>query len=440
MAKKFNFVNQLFLPEMYSFWLILIPLIVLNLIIFFQLTYIWGLIVSLISLIVIVLVFFSNSKAAKTKYRLLVERNQTQAIVANFTDPIIAYNIDFSVSAFNSAAEELFKVKKEEILGKKISPEWVKNKRLEILAKVVFPSLAPTITFKSDPDEYPQVIDITFPEPYLEFTVITVRVKDPKGNVLGFFKIVKDRTREEELLTSKSEFLTVAAHQLRTPLTAIRWTFESVIKGNFGAITENQREALQTGLIATEKVLNTANDLLETANIESGKFGYSFGLNNIVELSKKMIETYQPLADKHNIKIYLDTVKDNIPSFKFDILRINLVFQNLLENAIRYNVKNGEVVIKLEKKDSYLEISVRDTGIGIPEKEIPKIFTKFFRGSNVLKYETEGTGLGLFIVKNIVEAHGGKIWIESVEKRGSTFYFTLPLDETLLPKGKGIVE
>ncbi len=439
MAKKSNLINQLFLPEMYSFWLILIPLIVLNLIIFFQLSYVWGLIVFLISLIVIVLVFFSNFKAAKTKYRLLIERNQTQAIVANFTDPIIAYDINFNVSAFNSAAEELFGVKREDVLEKKISPEWVKNEKLEILAKIVFPSLAPTMVFRSDPDEYPQVIDITFPDPYLEFTVTTVRIKDPKGNVLGFFKIIKDRTREEELLVSKSEFLTVAAHQLRTPLTAIRWTFESMIKGNFGEITETQKKSLESGLAATEKVLNTANDLLDTANIESGKFGYNFGLNNIVELSEKIIEAYQSLADKHNIKIYLD-VSEDIPSFKFDPLRINLVFQNLVENAIRYNVKNGEVVIKLEKKDPYLEISVRDTGIGIPEKEIPKIFTKFFRGSNVVKYETEGTGLGLYIAKNIVESHGGKIWVESVEKRGSTFYFTLPIDEKLLPKRKGVVE
>ena len=101
---------------------------------------------------------------------------------------------------------------------------------------------------------------------------------------------------------------------------------------------------------------------------------------------------------------------------------------------MRYNVKNGQIIIKVEKKSPYVEISISDTGIGIPKNELPKLFTKFYRGSNILKYETEGTGLGLYITKNIVEAHGGKIWAESIENRGTTIHFTLPMDEKLIPK------
>ncbi|MFA4990905.1 MAG: ATP-binding protein, partial [Candidatus Paceibacterota bacterium] len=125
---------------------------------------------------------------------------------------------------------------------------------------------------------------------------------------------------------------------------------------------------------------------------------------------------------------------DGLEPFKFDPMRIKIVIQNLLENALRYNVENGQIIVKVEKKPPYVEVSVSDTGIGIPKDELPKLFTKFFRASNVLKYETEGTGLGLYITKNIIEAHGGKIWAESIENRGSTFYFTLPIDEKLIPK------
>lgn len=434
MAKKNKFISQLSLPEMRPFWLMVLPLVALNLIIFFQLAYLWGIISLGISLLVLLIVFWTGIKSAQTRFHLISERNQTNAIVSNFTDPVVAYDDDFNITAFNSASEELFKIRAEDIMGKKISPEWVKNKRTAILAQTIFPSLAPSMVFKSRPDEYPQVIDIVFPDPYLEFTVTTVKIIDPLGKILGFFKIIEDNTREKELLIVKSEFLTVAAHQLRTPLSAIRWTFESVINGDFGKVTEDQRGALENGLTATEKVLKTANDLLDTANIESGKYGYDFDQNDLANLIQKTKEVYQPLADKHNIKIYVDLPTEVGLIFSFDIARLKMVFQNLIENAIRYNVDNGEIVIKAEKKDPYVEISVRDTGIGIPQDEISKLFTKFFRAKNVVKFETEGTGLGLYIAKNIVEAHGGKIWAESVENRGTTFFFTLPIDEKLIPQ------
>lgn len=435
MAKPNKFIAKLLLPEMRPFWLVVLPLVVLNLIIFFQLTFLWGMISLGLSLLVLLLIFFTSLKSAQTRYNLVSERNQTRSIVSNFTDPVVAYDNDFEITAFNKAAEDLFKIRSEDIIGKKISPQWVKNERTAVLAQTVFPSLAPSMAFKSEADEYPQVIDLVLNDPYLELTVTTVKVIDPLGGVLGFFKIIEDRTREEELLAVKSEFLTVAAHQLRTPLSAIRWTFESVIRGDFGEISKEQKEALDNGLVASEKVLKTANDLLDTANIESGKFGYEFNDHDFRDLVNKMVETYQPLADKHDIKIYTELEGDNL-TFKFDIVRLKLVLQNLIENAIRYNVDNGEVVIKAEKKDSYLEVSIRDTGVGIPEGELDKVFTKFFRAKNVVKFETEGTGLGLYIARNIIEAHGGKIWVESIENRGTTFYFTLPLTENLIPKLK----
>ncbi len=429
-----KFISQLLLPEMRAFLIAILPLLILSLIIFFQLPYEWGIGSFVISLIVLLLIFFSGLKAAKTRYSLTTERNQIRAIISNFTSPIIAYDQNFVVTAFNGAAEDLFKIKSENVLGEKISPEWASQDEFKILAQVVFPSLAPTMEFKSDPDEYPQIMDINFPDPYLELTVTTVRVRDSFGRILGFFKLVQDRTREEQLISSKSEFLTVAAHQLRTPLSAIRWTFESAIKGDFGEMTDEQKKALQSGLLASEKVLKTANDLLDIANIESGKFGYNFVENNILEVAREIIKSYQLLASEHNIKIYLDSPKEGIPNFLFDAIRIRIVFQNIIENAIRYNVENGEIVIKMEIKGEYLEISIKDTGIGIPEKEMPKLFSKFFRASNVVKHETEGTGLGLYIAKNIIEAHGGSIRADSIENRGSTFYFTIPMSENLIPK------
>lgn len=431
---KNKFIVYLALPEMRPLWIILVPLLFLIAINFYFLSYQWGIISLAISVLVLITIFFVSVKSAKTRLNLISERNQTKAIIASFTDAVVAYEENFKVTAFNRAAEELFGLKQDEVLGKIASPDWAKSSRTQVLAQVLFPSLAPNVSWRTDGDIYPRVADFSFLEPRLELTVTSVRILNSLGQILGFFKIIHDRTREEELLGAKSEFLTVAAHQIRTPLSAIKWTFESLVNGDFGAATDSQKEALQNGLTATEKVLKMANDLLDTANIESGKFGYEFVQTDLVNLISKMIEGYLPTVQRHNIKIYLEPPADGLEPLKLDPLRIKIVFQNLIENAIRYNVENGEVAIRLVKKPPYLEVAIQDTGIGIPKEELPKMFIKFFRASNVLKYETEGTGLGLYITKNIVEAHGGKIWVESVENRGTTFYFTLPLDEKFIPQ------
>ncbi len=431
---KNKFIVYLSLPEMQLFWIILVPLLVLIGINFYFLSYQWGIISLIIGILVLVIVFFVSVKAAKTRLNLISERNQTKSIITSFTDAVVAYEEDFKITAFNRAAEELFNIKQEEVLGKIASPDWAKSSRTQVLTQILFPSLAPSVAWRTDGDTYPRVADFSFLEPRLELTVTTVRILNPTGKILGFFKIIHDRTREEELLGAKSEFLTVAAHQIRTPLSAIKWTFESVVNGDFGPVTDSQKEALQNGLAATEKVLKMANDLLDTSNIESGKFGYEFVQTDLLGLISKMIDGYLPTVQRHNIKIYLEPPVDGLEPLKLDPLRIKIVFQNLIENAIRYNVENGEVAIRLVKKPPYLEVTIQDTGIGIPKEELSKLFVKFFRASNVVKYETEGTGLGLYITKNIVEAHGGKIWVESVENRGTTFHFTLPLDEKFIPQ------
>jgi signal transduction histidine kinase len=115
------------------------------------------------------------------------------------------------------------------ILGKIISPEWAKNEKTKILTQVLFPSLAPSMVWRTDPAVFPNVMDLSFSDPVLEFTITTIRVTNAKGKILGFFKIIKDRTREEEILKSKSEFLTVAAHQMRTPLSGIKWGLETLL-------------------------------------------------------------------------------------------------------------------------------------------------------------------------------------------------------------------
>jgi len=208
---------------------------------------------------------------------------------------------------------------------------------------------------------------------------------------------------------------------MRTPLSGIKWSLETLLGEGNENLTEMQRELLQKNLEATDKILRLANDLLDVANIESGRFGYEFVQADLIDLIQKSISDYLYLADQHKIKIYLEPPPDGLEPFKFDPMRIKIVIQNLLENALRYNVENGQIIVKVEKKPPYVEVSVSDTGIGIPKDELSKLFTKFFRASNVLKYETEGTGLGLYITKNIIEAHGGKFGLNQLRTEDQLF-------------------
>lgn len=422
------------LPEMILFWMMLIVMLFLLGIVLYFGEGLWETIALVVTIIFLLISFFLSLRNTIKHYELLSERNQVKTILANFTEAIIAYDSDFRITVFNSAAEDLFGLKAFDVIGEVVTPEWAKNQKTKLLAQVLFPSLAPAMTWKSDPAIFPNIMEISITEPFIELVVTTIRVLDQKGKILGFFKVIKDRTREEEILKTKSEFLTVAAHQMRTPLSGIRWSLETLLGEDNKNLNETQRDLLKRTLEATDKVLKLANDLLDTANIEAGKFGYEFVQGDLSALIQKVVEGYISLAERHGIKIYFQPPPDGLQPFKFDPMRIKIVIQNLIENALRYNVENGQIIIKIEKKPPYVEVSVTDTGIGIPKEEIPKLFTKFFRATNVLKYETEGTGLGLYITKNIIEAHGGKIWAESIENRGSTFYFTLPMDEKLLPK------
>ena len=189
------------------------------------------------------------------------------------------------------------------------------------------------------------------------------------------------------------------------------------------------------GAAAMTKILKTVNDLLDISKIEEGKFGYKFENINIIEFIEDLLSQVNDFIKISNVKIYFDKPAEQSIIISIDRNKLSMAFFNLIDNAARYNVKNGEIRIGIEKMkdESYILIKIKDTGVGIPKEEMPKLCGKCFRPENASKFFPEGTGLGLYIVKNIIKGHGGKIWAESELNRGSTFYFTLPTDQKLIP-------
>lgn len=386
------------------------------------------------------LTFFSVFQAAYSGRQGGVEQNELKGIFQSLDDGLIAYDKNFRVLLFNPAAEKLFMMDAKLVTGHQFQPQDVEKAAWRLLAQVMFPSLAPTVINRSESGKYPQITDLSFTEPVLELRVSTAPIADGKGGVVGFMKIIRNRTREISLIKSKSEFLTVASHQLRSPVTDINWALESL--GTDPGLNENSKMILQQATAASRELLKIIEDLLSVSKIEEGRFGYVFESEDIVSFLNGILVQVAPLARRDGIKVYFDKPKDALPNVLIDPQKLSLAVNNLVVNAVRYNIENGEVVVKVEKRQDqpFLVVSVKDTGIGISADAIQNLFKKFYRADNAMKTNPEGSGLGLYIAKNIIQAHGGKIWVESEPGRGTVFSFTLPTDPNLVPKHEASVE
>jgi signal transduction histidine kinase len=247
-------------------------------------------------------------------------------------------------------------------------------------------------------------------------------------------KIQEQQTRERLISQMKSEFISIAAHQLRTPLSAVKWTIKMMSDGDVGQLTPEQKEFLDRGYQVNERMIALVGDLLNVARIEEGRFGYKFERTDLDAYLRQFVERYRLSAQTKKIDVVYEKTADHLPSLTIDPAKMDLVIQNLLDNAIKYSKPGGTVKVLVKLLPQQVEVTIADSGVGIPRYQIHRLFTKFFRGDNVVRMQTEGSGLGLFIVKNIVKNHGGDIRAESEENIGTKMIFTLPLAEEFIPK------
>lgn len=368
------------------------------------------------------------------------EAAELRSIIASMQDGLVVYDQNFKVSLFNSAAENIFGLKQAAVLGRTLGPQQAEDPVLRRLVQALFPTLAPTMVPRSKSGEYPQVVDISFEDPILELRTITAPLTDETGHVTGFMKIIRDRTREIAMARSKTEFITVASHQLRTPTTNIEWTLEALAQ--VPGLDENSKTLLANAQVSARQLKTVVEDLLNISRIEEGRFGYEFVEANLVEFLQKILAEVLPQARRVGISLYFDPPAQPLPPVRIDQKKLSMAFTNLLDNSIRYNVENGSITVTAQQKpgEPYVEVAVKDTGIGVPPEDAKKLFTKFYRAENAVKTKADGSGLGLYISQNIVQSHGGTIWMESELNRGSTVHFTLPTDFSLIPPKEVPVE
>lgn len=222
----------------------------------------------------------------------------------------------------------------------------------------------------------------------------------------------------------KSEFVSVVSHQIRSPLSSIRWAVDFLKRKE---LDEEVAEYIDVVAEDSQQMLNLVNNLLNTSRLEEGDMHMQRKAIDLRAVVDSIVHQLNPVAQQKNIT--LDVSEQDIPSVIGDETALRIVLTNLVDNAIRYSPKNESVEIRLEKRDSMIRCEVEDHGVGIPKKDQRFIFEKFFRAHGPLKKKTHGSGLGLYIVKKTVEGLGGKVGFQSVEGKGTTFWFELPAAE-----------
>lgn len=368
--------------------------------------------------ILLIISIISNFNLGKSYFCTQNNGRNLEYIIHNLPIGVIIYDKNLKVELFNRSAEKILKIPAKKIVGKKLDHKTLEGYNFKIFHQIV--------------STKGQSFNLQFKDPKINLRIATDQIISPDKTNNLFVRFITDQTNNLDLQESQKNAIALIAHQLRTPLTAIHWSFESLRKE---ILTKNQKGIVDTGLESSGQLLKTVNEFLDSLKIEDGRVNYHFNKENVVQLINGVISGMINISSRLRVNIRFN--KPNWPvSAYIDAQKIAMVLFNLLDNAIRYNIENGEVMVFVEKLKNrpFIKVIVKDTGIGIPHDQINNLFNKFFRADNAKKFITEGTGLGLYIAKNIIRAHGGEIWVESKFRQGATFYFTLPTEPDLIPK------
>lgn len=233
----------------------------------------------------------------------------------------------------------------------------------------------------------------------------------------------------QRLDEAKDEFISMASHQLRTPLTSIKGYLSMLIDGDVGAVTKEQKHLLNEAFVSSERMVRLIGDFLNVSRLQTGKFVIDKHPVDLALLVQREIDGLEQNAAARGVKFVYKRPK-NIPTIELDENKIQQVVMNFSDNAIYYSKEKSKISVELKKTDEYVEFTVTDTGIGVPAEEQSQLFNKFFRATNARRARPDGTGVGLFLAKKVIDDHGGKILFESEEGKGSTFGFRLPIPKS----------
>lgn len=263
----------------------------------------------------------------------------------------------------------------------------------------------------------------------LQFRQITDFNKTLQLNIEEATKELRHTNKKlSELDESKDEFISMASHQLRTPLTTVKGYISMLLDGDVGEITPAQRKVLEEAFSSSQRMVYLIGDFLNVSRLQTGKFELETHAVDLAEVVGQEVRQMEDSARSRNMKLEYQP-PDNIPAIDLDENKIRQVVMNFIDNAIYYSVQGDTIQIVLARQAGQVSLKVVDHGIGVPASERHRLFSKFYRASNAKKQRPDGTGIGLFMTRKVIAAHGGSIIFETREGKGSTFGFRLPLSK-----------
>ena len=394
-----------------------------------------GLIISLLFMMIFYTLHSSRSKALLYAEEVTVDlraaKAKDKAILSSIGEGLVATDNDGRIVMVNSAFESLLGWKGDEIRGKKLSDvlEILDSETKEVLSSEALQDDHNQDNF-TNVYLYKRKDGSSFPVSVIRAPIVLEKSK------FGVVELFRDITEELAVDRAKTEFVSLASHQLRTPLSAINWHAEMLLDGDMGELSAPQKKGIEFIYEGNQRMVMLVHSLLNVSRLEMGTFGVVPVLVEVPELSQKVLANEVLRIKEKKLKI-VENYSKGISKFNTDYNLLAMVLNNLVTNAIKYSNKSGKVSIVISMIDSgevseisseqdLLCIEVCDNGYGIPKEQQPFIFDKLFRADNVKEKDTDGTGLGLYIVKSIVETLGGVISFESEKEKGASFRVVLP--------------
>ncbi len=339
------------------------------------------------------------------------ERSRLEAVFNSIHDCVMILDHESNILLINPAMGRTFGLDESTALGK------------PVLDVITHPDLRSLLT-RTDQNDPLQYHEVSFADGRVGNAQLTV-IHD-----IGRVLTMQDITYLKEMDRTRSEFVHTVSHDLRSPLTSVIGYTELVERA--GTLNDLQRDFLRRIQDSVQQITGLINDLLDIGSIEAG-FDTRREFVQLEGILRYTIDMLQGQIKSKHLMVRTD-ISPSLPALRANPIRLRQVMDNVVGNAIKYSYPNGEINISIHSEDNQMILKVTDAGPGIPTADQPRIFDKFYRGSNIA--EIEGSGLGLAIVKTIVESHQGRIWFESAEGKGSSFFIVLPILSEPAPLGK----
>lgn len=351
------------------------------------------------------------------------EKNKIETIIQGIGDGVFVVDKNLNIIMFNPKAEEISGYKAEEAIGqayKKVL-KFVYEDSKKTNDKFIINTFKfgkgqkmtnHTLLYKKDGTSV-EVADSAAP------------LKDENGEIFACVVVFRDVSKERIIDKAKTEFVSLASHQLKTPLGSINWDTEMLLNNDYGKLEKKPKEIVNEIHQMNKRMITLVDSLLNVSRLEMGKLNIEIEKININKIIDDLLKEMNILINKKNHQV-IKNYQRNLNRFLIDQKLIRIVIQNFLSNAIKYSPSNGKIEINLTEKNNQVIISITNTGEPIPKKDQDKIFSRMFRASNAQEIDPDGNGLGLYLVKLIAKASGGKTWFKSDKKSGTTFYFSFP--------------